>query len=149
MQTASLQRTTALKFHTLRESFFQLEELEDASSAVTEVFLKTDRTIDVGETDGPIFVDASGTWNQDLDGKFEMILKRTYKGGAEQRKFTDMGEFEFEVERTFTGQLTEVGGKVAVAGSMHCADETLGDSDVGYFNMLETTKERLGEEDEE
>ena len=59
-----------------------------------------------------------------------------------------MGEFDFEVERVFMGEFAKVGGNVAVTGSVHQIDE-LGDHEVGYFNMLDTTKERLGEEEKE
>ena len=126
--------------------YFQLEELEDKESATTEVCLKADNTVDVGETDGPLFVRASGTWKESQEGDFEMVLNRTYQGGSEQRESTAMGEFEFAVERVFTGQRSKVGEKFAVTGSMHSMDEVRGDEIVGYFNMIETTKERLRNE---
>jgi hypothetical protein len=131
-----------------REGYFQLEELEDQDTATTEVFLKADNTVDVGETDGPLHIKASGTWKETPQGEFEMVLKRTFEAGRESQTYTDMGEFDFEVERTFTGEITKVGASMAVTGSIHYKDELLGDEEVGYFNMIETTKARKGEKDE-
>jgi glutathionylspermidine synthase len=34
--------------------FFQLEELEDRYSCITEIFLEDDKTVDVMATDGPV-----------------------------------------------------------------------------------------------
>jgi hypothetical protein len=126
-----------------REGYYQLEELEDQETATTELFLKADHTVDVGETDGPLCTQSSGTWSETPQGEFEMVLKRTFEAGTEQETDTDMGQFDFVVERTFTGEITKVGASMAVAGSMHYKDEVLGDEEVGYFNMIETTKARL------
>jgi hypothetical protein len=131
-----------------KERYFQLEELEDQETATTELFLKADSTVEFGKTDGPLYIEASGTWKELSSGKFDMILKRTFEAGTEQEKYTDMGEFDFEVERTFTGEMAMVGECVAVTGTMHALDAVLGDEEVGYFNMIDTTKERLGEEEE-
>ena len=59
-----------------------------------------------------------------------------------------MGEFSFSVERVYAGDMTVVGGKTAVSGVIHQIDD-LGDREVGYFNMIDTTNERLGENDRE
>jgi hypothetical protein len=125
-----------------------IQELEDSETATTEVFLKTDSTVDIGKTDGPLFSNASGTWKETPQGKFEMVLKRTFEGGAEKQKQTDMGEFEFEVERVFRGEMSKVGASIAVTGSMHYLDEELGDEKVGFFNLIDTSKERLGEDEQ-
>jgi len=137
------------------QKFYNLEELEDSETCTTEIFLNADQTVDVGETDGPVFIKASGTWTQerskggDDPGSFQMTLLRTYEAGREASSPTDMGEFHFTVERTFTGIVTKVGSSVAVTGSMHHVDELSGgDQQVGYFNMIDTTKERLGEKDD-
>jgi hypothetical protein len=61
-------------------------------------------------------------------------------------QFTDMGEFEFDVVRTFTGEMTMVGASAAVQGGIHSSDEILGDQEVGFFNMIDTTDARLEQE---
>ena len=136
------------------DRYFQLEELEDQEACTTELFLNRDRTVTVGETNGPVFVSATGTWEQQQptsspsdefsDGtSFKMVLKRTYRAGKEKTAPTAMGEFQFEVERTFLGELTRVGGNhLAVTGTMHHFDEIFGDSEVGFFNLIDTTQER-------
>jgi hypothetical protein len=125
--------------------YFQLEEMEDADTATTEVFLNVDQTVAVGETDGPLFITAEGTWKQN-DDEFEMVLTRRFQAGKEVRLPTDMGEFEFDVVRTFTGEMAIVGASTAVQGGIHSSDEILGDREVGFFNMIDTTNDRLGEE---
>jgi hypothetical protein len=140
----------------LADRYFQLEEMEDAETATTEVFLNADQTAVVGKTDGPLFIKAEGTWKQNNDednnnnnnNAFEMVLTRRFQAGKEERLSTDMGEFEFDVVRTFTGELTMVGASAAVQGGIHSSDEILGDQEVGFFNMIDTTDERLlgGEE---
>jgi len=124
------------------EKYFQLEELEDAETATTEVFLHTDQTVSVGETDGPLHIQASGTWSRLDNGGLSMTLSRTFRAGTEKEDFTAIGEFEFTVERQFTGEMTMVGGKVAVSGAVVAIDEVLGDKEVGFFNMIDTTDER-------
>jgi hypothetical protein len=126
--------------------YFNLQELEDKEQAVTEVLLNSDNTVTVGETDGPLFASAAGTWSSQGDS-FQMTLRRTYSAGSESSSSTDMGEFSFTVERTFTGTLYMVGAKLAVEGSVHSVDEH-GDNEVGYFEMIDVTKERAGEKDE-
>jgi hypothetical protein len=129
------------------DRFYNLEEMEDKDTCTTEVFLTADGGVSVGETDGPLFVGAKGSWSQQGE-TFRMSLTRTYDAGAEKTNPTDVGEFTFDTERIFTGTLTIIGEKVAVEGSVHMVDEH-GDNEVGFFSMIDTTKERLGEEDEE
>jgi hypothetical protein len=126
----------------LAEKYFQLAELEDSESWETEVLLKADQTIHVGETDGPLFKTASGTWLQDEHGRFEMSLSRRYDAGHEKRKTTDVGEFDFEVGRVYSGELSYVGASIAVSGSIHIIDEKLGNEEVGFFNLIDTTSSR-------
>jgi hypothetical protein len=95
------------------EKHFQLEELEDAETCTTDIYLNSDNTITVGTTNGPLFVSGKGTWStSSSDGKalFEMIMTRRYQTGNEGKHKTDIGEFEYDVERTFRGELTLVGG---------------------------------------
>jgi len=123
--------------------FFQLEENEDKESCSTEIFLSNDGTVSVGDTDGPLPLQAIGTWKQTGE-KFDMIIKRTFGSGQDG---TDVGEFKFDVERIYTGLLGTVGSSLAVEGSMHLRDELKGDMEVGYFSMIDTTEAKLGSED--
>ena len=94
----------------------------------------------VFETDGPIPSESWGTWEQ-RDRRFVLNLLRTFKAG---RKGTDMNEFSYTVERSLVGELTMVGGQLAVTGSIHSVEDVVGDRQVGYFSMLDTTKVKLG-----
>jgi hypothetical protein len=132
------------------QRFYQLEEMEDKETEITEVFLNADGSVTLGETDGPVFSRGSGTWSQSLSRapspSFRMTLIREFDAGKEKGTPTDMGPFSFAVERTYTGDLTTVGGKTALSGVIHQIDGG-GDREVGYFNMIDTTTERLGEQD--
>ena len=128
--------------------YFQLEELEDCESSTTELLLNDDNTVTVGETDGPIYLEASGTWTTQQASssstmqEFAMTVTRRYEAGKEATELTDVGTFEFNVERTFIGEITNIGANVGVTGKIHMYDDILGDEEVGYFNMIDTTKER-------
>lgn len=141
---------------------FQLEELEDAESACTDILLNSDLTLTVGETDGPRYVTADGTWSESLvglhsddqsgDGSnfkryFSMKLRRTFVGGTEEKDSTDMGEFEYSVERRYDGECYLVGGSTfAMNGDILDVDEIFGERRVGFFNMIDTTVEEGGGE---
>ena len=43
--------------------YYQLEELEDKETCTTELFLREDGVVDFGETDGPKYIAAAGTWS--------------------------------------------------------------------------------------
>lgn len=78
------------------------------------------------------------------DGTFVMTLVRTYEAGREPKRYTDVGEFPYDVERVYTGDFAKVGAKLAVAGKIHdVTDGQRGDKEVGFFNLLDTTEERL------
>lgn len=130
-------------FGSAANKYFQLEEAEDKDTCATELFLKEDKTVTVGESDGPLPLEASGSWEQKDDGSFTMTITRTFKAGKEAGKPTDMGEFAFTVERVFTGEISAVGACLAMTGSMHDIDAVFGDRQVGFFNMIDTTDERL------
>jgi hypothetical protein len=104
------------------DKHFQLEELEDAETCTTDIYLNADNTITVGTTNGPLFLSGKGTWStSSSDGKtlFEMIMTRRYQTGKEGKQKTDIGEFEYDVKRTFRGELTLVGGTaLAVNGEI-------------------------------
>ena len=53
----------------------QLEELEDAETSTTEVFLNDDLTVTLGETDGPRYIASEGTWSESFNqGKIEHMI---------------------------------------------------------------------------
>jgi hypothetical protein len=115
--------------------------LEDKETCTTEIFLRSDKSLQVGKTDGPLYVNAAGSWSQEADGTFRMTLKRWYNAGRTPASKTDIGEFQFEVERLFVGEVTTVGGIAAVSGSMHHVDGDI-DKEVGFFNLIDTSAER-------
>lgn len=77
-----------------------------------------------------------------------MTITRRYEAGVEEREATAMGVFEFDVERSFQGQITMIGDCMAVEGVVWSLDDLFGDKEVGFFNMIDTTNARLGEEEE-
>jgi hypothetical protein len=119
----------------LTNRYFQLEELEDADRHCTSVLLQTDGAAIIGVTDGPRIAGVIATWCFIEPCHFEMTLTRTYKAG---HKHTDMGEFTFDIERILTGKLVMVGAKLAVTGTILLDDNR---SEVGFFNMIDTTDE--------
>jgi len=143
------QQITALNAVTGHPSFvsnkyYQLEELEDRDDCSTEVLLKDDGTVTTGATDGPLPLRSSGTWEFAGD-TFKMVLSRVYQAGEKSNKATDMGEFEYEVKRSYEGELSEVGAEIAVTGGkIHLLHDDLGDEAVGFFNLLDTTNLRPG-----
>ena len=53
----------------------QLEELEDAETSTTEVYLNGDHTVTLGETDGPRYIASEGTWSESFNrGKWKNII---------------------------------------------------------------------------
>ena len=50
--------------------------------------------------------------------------------------------------RKYVGEMTEVGESVAITGVTKSKDSSLTDEemDIGYFNMIDATEERLGED---
>lgn len=122
--------------YSLAERFFQLEELEDKESATTELHLNWDNTVSLGATDGPRFLKGSGTWKYNPDTlTVEVILSRTYAAGKHPSYTTDMGEFDFTVDRVLTGAVEWTGNKVNVAGSIHYMDQARGDEKVSVENF--------------
>mmetsp|Transcript_23286 Transcript_23286/g.36566 ORF Transcript_23286/g.36566 Transcript_23286/m.36566 type:complete len:197 (-) Transcript_23286:163-753(-) len=133
---------------------FQLEELEDAETSTTDVLLNTDLTVTLGGTNGPLYIDSSGTWSEscvflkeseeDFKRLFEMKLTKKFATGAEGSNDSDIGEFEYSVERTYKGECFLVGGRVfAMNGEILDVDEIFGERRLGFFNMIDTTEERL------
>jgi hypothetical protein len=130
--------------------YFNLQELEDRESCLTEVFFNPDQSLKIGVTDGPIFTEAKGKWELDeATGSFKMNIVRTFDTGRQTKNPTDMGEFVFDVERVFTGILSEVGGLLAFEGVVHSMDERFGDLQVGIYEMIDTTEARMLLSDEE
>ena len=133
------------------DRYFQLEELEDKETCITEVYLDgPNQTVAVGKTDGPPPKVGSGEWiqkaqtNEDGDDilDFAMTLRRTFPAGTPG---TDMGEFAFEVVRYFHGQVSLIGETVTITGTILADNEKNGgqtQDEVGFFNLVETTQER-------
>mmetsp|Transcript_10620 Transcript_10620/g.12762 ORF Transcript_10620/g.12762 Transcript_10620/m.12762 type:complete len:181 (-) Transcript_10620:193-735(-) len=139
-----LNSKTALKNAVgIGSKFFQLQEMEDAETCETEIFFHQDGTLDCLETDGPPAVRAKGTWEEIGNDGVKFVLVRTYEAGAEKTFDTDMGEFTFDVTRSFTGTMAKVGAKTSVGGKITDIDGITGDSEVGYFEMIDTTEDRL------
>lgn len=116
---------------------------------MTEVFFNPDGKITIGVTDGPVFKESDGEWELNDNGSFRMVMMRKYDAGKDTKNPTDMGEFSFKVERVYTGTVTDVGGLAAFEGVIHAIDDGLGDLQVGFFEMLDTTEMRMGMTDEE
>lgn len=114
----------------------------DKDVAMTELVLNADSSVSFGETDGPLPVESTGKWSLN-DGKFEMELSRKFETGDEGSTQSDLenriGRFYYEVPVAFRGDLTKVGGKLAVEGSMIVSSSDLGDMQVGYFSLLDTS----------
>ena len=102
-------------FH-VKSKYFQLEELEDKESCSTEIFLSDDGSVTMMETNGPPPISAVGRWLQGENDEFKMTFVRTFGSGSSSR---DMGEFSYEVERTFTGEVTSR-NPIQIHGSVHC-----------------------------
>jgi hypothetical protein len=125
--------------------YYQLEEMEDKERCITEIFLSTDKTITFGETDGPLPVRSEGTWenNSKRDGDLRMTIKRTFSAGQPTPKgkpSTDIGEFQYEVERTYIGRMEKIGDLLGFSGSIHeTHSHSEEDGTVGYFELIDTT----------
>lgn len=132
------------------DRYFQLEESEDAETCTSEVFLNADGSVFIGETNGPLPARATGTWQQSPDGQqFTMNISRTFSAGQPQRSFTDVGEFDFTVERIFeASEISTVGTSMSIEGSIYDVSSS-GEYKVGFFSMIDTTDAKLGEDEEE
>ena len=111
-----IQRSHTLEACYVGSKFFQLEELEDRDTCTTEIFLSADGRVMLTETDGPPPTSTTGSWERVGNKDFKMTLLRSFGGGSSS---TDMGEFAFTVERTFTGEFSVVGESVHISGSVH------------------------------
>ena len=56
----------------IANKYFQLEEMEDKDSCITEIFFNPNKTISVGNTDGPIPLSCDGHWELSEDGGLKM-----------------------------------------------------------------------------
>ena len=117
--------------------------MEDQEDCTTELFLTADGVVEFGETDGPVWTSAVGSWSvAPGTDDFVMPIVRTYKTGQSN---TDMGEFSFDIGRIYRGEMTNVGDSVGITGAMEeMPDEVFGSNDeepkkVGFFNMIDGT----------
>eukprot|EP00522_Entomoneis_paludosa_P014491 CAMPEP_0172441230 /NCGR_PEP_ID=MMETSP1065-20121228/1801_1 /TAXON_ID=265537 /ORGANISM="Amphiprora paludosa, Strain CCMP125" /LENGTH=218 /DNA_ID=CAMNT_0013190485 /DNA_START=22 /DNA_END=678 /DNA_ORIENTATION=- len=160
VETTKTERMTPLQtfwndMATHGQAYFQLEEKEDAESCTTELCLRSDHTLQVGETNGPRYIEAVGVWQEysydsssnnpqqgletNLHGvEFEMRLTRTFETGREKRDWTNVGRFHYSVERTLTGSFTFVGANVNVEGMIHDGEGR----HLGYFSLMDVTQQR-------
>eukprot|EP00581_Thalassiosira_minuscula_P006153 CAMPEP_0183743060 /NCGR_PEP_ID=MMETSP0737-20130205/65022_1 /TAXON_ID=385413 /ORGANISM="Thalassiosira miniscula, Strain CCMP1093" /LENGTH=208 /DNA_ID=CAMNT_0025978663 /DNA_START=13 /DNA_END=639 /DNA_ORIENTATION=- len=154
------QRSASTSLHLQRDiggRHFQLEELEDSEASTTDILLNNDRSVTLGSTNGPLYIASSGIWSEscqflhedqenpdEFRRSFEMKLARTFVTGDDNSQdATDIGEFQYEVERTYVGECYLVGGSVfAMNGEILDVDEIFGERRVGFFNMIDTTEER-------
>ena len=129
----------------LSDKYFQLDEREDKEESITEVLLKQNYAVEVGETDGPPPIESKGTWEL-IDGQFKMTIDRTFETGEGKKTGheSDMGVFAFTVKRTYTGTVSRIGERMSVDGIIHIIDDVLGDQEVGYFSLIDTTEDRIG-----
>jgi hypothetical protein len=134
-------KTTVLFRIRCENKYYQLEEMEDRENCTTELFLKEDGTVLIGDTDGPLWTSAVGEWViAPGSNDFVMTITKSFQAGQDN---SDMGEFEYELERTFQGEMTEVGESVAITGVMLCDDPITGKGqEVGFFNMIDGTDVR-------
>ena len=112
--------------------------MEDKDNCTTELFLLEDGGVEFGETDGPLWTAAVGQW-QVIPGtdNFKMDIVRKFSTGTKGR---DMGEFDYEIVRSFVGEMTEVGDSVGIAGVMHTNQSLDGDDkEVGFFSMIDVS----------
>lgn len=106
---------TATSSLSIASKYFQLEEDEDKDVSTTEIYIVDDGTVELFDTDGPLPISAHGTWCQNGE-TFEMTVRRVFLAGKEH---TDVGQFQYEVIRKMTGQLTRVGGLASVQGGIY------------------------------
>jgi hypothetical protein len=117
--------------------------MEDKDNATTELFLKIDGTVEFGDTDGPRWISARGEWSVTPGtDDFTMKITRQFKAGVDN---TDMGEFDYELERIYVGDMTMVGACVGITGVMRIPE--LSEREVGFFNMIDATNVRGGNDD--
>mmetsp|Transcript_32981 Transcript_32981/g.79786 ORF Transcript_32981/g.79786 Transcript_32981/m.79786 type:complete len:201 (-) Transcript_32981:176-778(-) len=130
---------------------FQLEELEESEASITCVQLNADHSVTLGRTDGPPCHAFSGNWlyEEQLDTSnggcyFQMTIERRFVADNAGSDFTHIGEFEYSVERTYCGEISLVGGSLlSMNGQILDVDEIFGERRVGFFNMIDTTVERI------
>lgn len=101
--------------------------MEDKENSTTELFLSDNGLIEFGETDGPLWSEAEGRWHVEPGtDDFSMIIFRRFNTGSSS---TDMGEFSYEIGRTYTGTMTKVGECVGITGVMHTQADEFGTPD--------------------
>mmetsp|Transcript_28051 Transcript_28051/g.42779 ORF Transcript_28051/g.42779 Transcript_28051/m.42779 type:complete len:200 (-) Transcript_28051:95-694(-) len=128
----------SFQLHDVRfeNKYFQLEEMEDKDRCTTELFLRADRRVQIGITDGPRHSDGVGTWEVQEGGTIlKMTLVRKFNAGD---KKTDMGEFSYDIRRNFEGSVTLIGNLVGIEGCTRAE----ANQEVGYFTMIDTTEDR-------
>lgn len=122
-----------------QEKYYQLEEIEENESVTTEVFLKADRTVAFGQTDGPRYSAADGKWDiHPVTNELTMVVRRRFDAGQPN---TDVGEFDYHLERKFSGEMTNIGANVGIIDGV-MSEHHDGSAVVGYFSLIDATGER-------
>jgi len=146
-----MESSTVLRPIRCYDKYYQLEEMEDRDTCTTELFLRADGGIEFGDTDGPRPASIEGSWSvPDGTNDYSMTITRTFGAGNDH---TDVGEFAFALTRRYAGDMTTVGASVAVTGTMMSTSDTAPQGqerevevEVGYFNMIDATDERVGDD---
>jgi hypothetical protein len=138
----------------LMDKPFQLEELEDKDTCVTEIQFHPHGIVQLGCTTGPKFVSYYGYWDEDytIHNQYGYVLKlsRTYSGGTRNSSNninnnnnnnsynynnhnTNMGIFQYTVHRIYRGAVSMV-GKIWATDIVSNTE-----INVGFFSIIETT----------
>lgn len=105
----------------LADREFQLEEREDQDSAVTDIWLNGNGSVNLGPTDGPLPKSYTGSWSiletaAREDHPFRLLLDRTYEA-------KNNVAVEYHVKREFWGNVGQVGDVQEIEGIIHGMDE--------------------------
>ena len=89
---------------------FQLEENKDKYTGVTNLWLKPDGSVELGQTDGLPVKTYKSTWSiletaGEDDKPFRMTLDRAYSYGTHTGD-NNVGEFDYHVQRVSCARLT-------------------------------------------
>ena len=126
---------------------FQLEEREDRDTENTRIFLNEDGSVTLQDTDGPQFKAYQGQWSitettgDPMEKSFRMRLDRVFESGMEARQSTDIGVFDYQVNREYWGNMSIIqGGIIQLEGVIHLLDDDNGiaNYEVGYFALIDS-----------
>ncbi|EED93823.1 predicted protein [Thalassiosira pseudonana CCMP1335] len=140
--SSSSTSSTSLSKADLEGKEFQLEELEDKEESETELWLNSDGSVTLGQSNGPRVASCKGDWHlietaTQEDKPFRMRLVRTYEYGTHSGS-NQVGEISYDVKREFWGNIEMVGDSISVSGTMHGLDDRDQiDCDLGFFTIID------------